>query len=521
MKTKFLSYIFIIVTLSCNKKDQKFGWNGLYILPISVDTLNAAKILGVDQINLSNDETHCIYNNSFEFFKLEQNDILPELNFSLSDTLEIPSLIYGISFPPGFEIPISYNENEVFDFGDVQLKEINFNSLKLKYTIESNINGQLYLILNIPNAQNNFGIEFIDTIQIPNSNGVLQSFEGSIYLNSYLFDLSNNNSSFNNMSTSFRFGFSSENTQNIIFNNEDLVSVNLSLEELDINSVKGYLGNKEITDTNELEISATENFSSNSISIENPELDIVINNGIGVDAQITINEVLFKKDQSSFSLQHPIIGQSINLSRALEINGQYQYGHALLNFTNQNSNLEEIISLFPEKIDLKYNLETNPMGNHSAYNDFYKNPHSISVYSDIKIPLKFNLDNFKYTDTISFNIIENIVPNQAIIEIDVVNEFPISCCLFIHLLNGDSIVIDSNCIASANVDSNGVLLQSNPSNIEVFLDSSITNYLLDEKKLIFEMIFNSPDSSNKFPILDDQNLYYKIDLELNTEIEIN
>ena len=136
MKTKFLSYILIIVTLSCNKKDQKFGWNGLYILPISVDTLNATKILGVDQINLSNDETHCIYNNSFEFFKLEQNDILPELNFSLSDTLEIPSLIYGISFPPGFEVPISYNENEVFDLGDVQLKEINFNSLKLKYTMK-------------------------------------------------------------------------------------------------------------------------------------------------------------------------------------------------------------------------------------------------------------------------------------------------------------------------------------------------------------------------------------------------
>ena len=109
MKTKFLSYILIIVTLSCNKKDQKFGWNGHYILPISVDTLNAAKILGFDQINLSNDETHCIYNNSLEFFKLEQNDILPELNFSLSDTLEIPSLIYGISFPPGFEIWEMFN----------------------------------------------------------------------------------------------------------------------------------------------------------------------------------------------------------------------------------------------------------------------------------------------------------------------------------------------------------------------------------------------------------------------------
>ena len=59
------------------------------------------------------------------------------------------------------------------------------------------------------------------------------------------------------------------------------------------------------------------------------------------------------------------------------------------------------------------------------------------------------------------------------------------------------------------------------SNMEIYLDSSTTNYLINEKKFIFEMIFNSSDNSYNFPVLDFQNLYYKIDLELNTEIEIN
>ena len=57
--------------------------------------------------------------------------------------------------------------------------------------------------------------------------------------------------------------------------------------------------------------------------------------------------------------------------------------------------------------------------------------------------------------------------------------------------------------------------------MEIHLDSSTTNYLIIEKKFIFEMIFNSSDNSYNFPVLDFQNLYYKIDLELNTEIEIN
>ena len=87
--------------------------------------------------------------------------------------------------------------------------------------------------------------------------------------------------------------------KNILFNNEDFL-INLNLEELDINSVYGYLGNKEISDTSEFEILATENFSSNSITIEDPELNVIIENGVGVDAKIKINEVLFNKDQSSF-----------------------------------------------------------------------------------------------------------------------------------------------------------------------------------------------------------------------------
>ena len=169
MKKKYLFYLLVFILLSCNKRDHKVSWNGHYILPISIDTINAAKILGVDHLTLSNAEPHCIYINNFEFFQLEQSDLLPNLNFNCRDTLEIPSLIHGIAFPPGFEIPISYNENEVFNLGDVQIKEINFNSLKLKYTIESNINGQLYLILKIPTAQNNLGIEFTGTM--PYSSG--------------------------------------------------------------------------------------------------------------------------------------------------------------------------------------------------------------------------------------------------------------------------------------------------------------------------------------------------------------
>ena len=144
MKNKYLIYIFLIVFLGCKKRTKKISWNGNYILPVSTDTVNLSKLIGSDNLYLSNDGTHNIYTKSVEVFKLQQKDFLPDFNFTVIDTLEIPSFIYGVPFPPGFEIPISYNESQILDFGDVKLNEINFNNLKLKYSVKSNINGIMY-----------------------------------------------------------------------------------------------------------------------------------------------------------------------------------------------------------------------------------------------------------------------------------------------------------------------------------------------------------------------------------------
>ena len=47
------------------------------------------------------------------------------------------------------------------------------------------------------------------------------------------------------------------------------------------------------------------------------------------------------------------------------------------------------------------------------------------------------------------------------------------------------------------------------------------DYLTNEKKIIFEIILNSPNSNNNFPIRNEQYFSYDIILELNTEINID
>jgi len=81
--------------------------------------------------------------------------------------------------------------------------------------------------------------------------------------------------------------------------------------------------------------------------------------------------------------------------------------------------------------------------------------------------------------------------------------------------------MDSNCVSSAIINDYGIFSEATTSQLQIYLDNHKTNFLINDKKFIFEITFNSPDTILKNPILNNQNIYYKIDLELDTQIEIN
>ena len=54
----------------------------------------------------------------------------------------------------------------------------------------------------------------------------------------------------------------------------------------------------EINDSNEISLPFMEKLSSDNISVENPEIQLMINNGLGLDAQIVLEKIAFKKNQN-------------------------------------------------------------------------------------------------------------------------------------------------------------------------------------------------------------------------------
>ena len=232
MKKIFLIILSLTMLINCKKRQMPISWGANYTIPISSDTISLADILTVDKFKLSDDGLHSIYQDTIQLYSLDQNDFLPSINFNFTDTIEIPVLAYGIPFLPGVQIPYTFNQNETFQFGDIQLTEIVFNQLRINYTIHSNIDGAIDFNLTIPSATDSQGQTLSEVLNIPNSNGQMSDFYGEINLENITFDLTNDGSSFNNINTSFTIGASSSNSNNIILGSNDFLVYRYCTNEL-------------------------------------------------------------------------------------------------------------------------------------------------------------------------------------------------------------------------------------------------------------------------------------------------
>ena len=63
------------------------------------------------------------------------------------------------------------------------------------------------------------------------------------------------------------------------------------------------------------------------------------------------------KEIKSELLSHNSIGQSINISRAQDLGWDFSHSNQSIIISEQNSNLNEIINLFPTEILTTYQLE--------------------------------------------------------------------------------------------------------------------------------------------------------------------
>ena len=130
-----------------------------------------------------------------------------------------------------------------------------------------------------------------------------------------------------------------------------------------------------------------------------------------------------------------------------------------------------------------------------------------------------NLNNFH--PILKSQLPKNINVNDALIKLDFNNEFPWKCCANLKLMSGEILNSSPICINHCQVDNLGNLVQATNSINELDLENNLLIELQNDNRIILELVISSPDSTNYFPILGNYNLYYSVNLDVNSKINLN
>tara|TARA_B100001248_G_scaffold243313_1_gene211498 strand:+ start:19994 stop:22009 length:2016 start_codon:yes stop_codon:yes gene_type:complete len=399
-----------------------------------------------------------------------------------------------------------------FDLGEAQITEIGIKEGTVKINVLSTLpNGKM--VYNIPSLTKN-GIPFTsgDMIVPEATDNELTTF--SFDFKGYVLDLTGQEG---------RLGGDTVNTiyteaYTFIDYTGTVEEINqsdsfYSFIEFDLTTeyAKGYIGQDTINFGPE--IINTDIFNvieSGDIDLKEASMNININNYIGADAIMRINNLSAIKGDTEISAM--IDGSSYDIQRA-----SLTSNNSIIPTNTQiNIDADEIIEIFPNKINTSATFYVNPNGS-SSQQDFIYPSQSINGQINLEIPLNLIANNLAIIDTTNMTL-----PNEEEFEIDKIfltinNGFPFDAEIKLILLDENNLIIDTllqnTSIMSAITDDNNIVIENSTSSIEI----DYTNFE-NIKKIITHSNFSTVSNNEYIKLYSSYNLDVTLSAKINKKV---
>ena len=399
-----------------------------------------------------------------------------------------------------------------FDLGEAQITEIGIKEGTVKINVLSTLpNGKM--VYNIPSLTKN-GIPFTsgDMIVPEAMSNELTTF--SFDFQGYVLDLTGQDG---------RLGGDTVNTiyteaYTFIDYTGTLEEINqsdsfYSFIEFDLTTdyAKGYTG-KDTIDFGP-EIIETDIFNiieSGDIDLEEASMNIHINNYIGADAIMKINNLSALNDETEVSAM--IDGNMYDIQRA-----SLTSNNSIIPTNTQiNIDAEKIIEILPNKINTSLTFYVNPNGS-SAQQNFIYPSQSINGSLNLEIPLNLIANNLAFVDTTNMTL-----PNEEEYEIDKIfltinNGFPFDAEIKFILLDANNLIVDTllnnTFILSASTDENNVVTENSTTTIEMDY-----NNFESVRKIVTYSKFSTVSNNEHIKLYSSYNLDVTLSAKINKKM---
>ncbi len=406
-----------------------------------------------------------------------------------------------------------------FDMSGAQIKEIGIKSGTVTIFVLSTLpNGKM--IYNIPSLKKN-GISFSSgDMLIPEAtNTELTAFEFDFQ--GYILDLSGQDGRIggDTINTIFTQAYTYIDSTGVLetINYTDSF---YSYVEFDVIAeyAKGYLGQDTFEfgpETKQLTI--FNKINADIFDLEKADLKIKIENFIGAEAEIQINDLSTSNSNTTVLAGNDESGNTI-IDNNYYVDRAYLTGNGLpinSSMTEIIIDADEMLEIFPDKINTQASFHINPSGIESTDGFIYPD-YTIKASMHMEIPLSFIAENLTLVDTN-----EVTITNQENLEIDKIfisikNGFPLNANLKLILLDDQELVIDTllagTTLVAALTDQNNLVSQINNTNIQI----DYTNFN-NVKKIISQVSFNTTPVDEFISIYNN----YSIDITLSAKFSKN
>lgn len=523
IKKLFLpAVVMLALVVSCRRESP--SWDVDVLAPLVKSTLTIHNIIpdSLPQTNPDN-SLDIVYKTGLYSFNTDTLFNVPDT--SLIDKYVSP--LQGTIGPGQYIVPVT---SEIIDFtnGVAQLKKIALKEGKMTLSFVSSIKEKVLVTYQLPGLFDPSGKSFDTTVTVAKATASAPgTFTGIFDLSNYMIDLTGaNGSSVNKLEIKYSSKIDPLASAPALIEAGDSVIITNSFNDIIVKYAKGYFGS---TVDAAIDTSAFALFShvvDGSLSLEQVDIDFSIENSVGADARITINELasINSRTGNPVVLSHDIINSPININRAVDNNGNV--GPSLYSFdiNTGNSNINAFIENLPDKLAYNMDFEINPLGNVSGSNDFIYYDKLLKTEMNMVIPLSLVANNLTLADTLDFSLDESTNNvNHGTLYLYAENGFPFTAQAQLYIMNDNLQVIDSlisapNSIAAPPLNGNFICVGKKFTKLAIPVDASKMELLRNTKKMYVKIKFNTAAQPSYVKIYSFYELNVKLIADFNYTI---
>ena len=309
----------------------------------------------------------------------------------------------------------------------------------------------------------------------------------------------------------------------------DSLHIQYTIQNIAPNYIKGYVGSDTLSRVDSADFNFLNIFKSGSIDLEAVNMSVSIENGIGVDGEVRINNLTAESAHNgSRTLTGSIVGQPLVIGRATDFPLTPITSTFAIN--NSNSNIKDLLGILPNKLKYNMQVKTNVGGNNGQYRDFAYLESALKLNLNVEVPLSLIANHLVLKDTFDFNL-SNTNTNVAgisdgVINLIAKNKYPIEAVLTMVVYDENWNAVDTvamnTLVAAADLNSSCRAVDFKKSKIPLYVSEARMTNIKRAKHAVITADFNTPSSN---VTCNDQHLKiysdYNLDITFTARFNYN